>query len=55
VAIAKGNTAQNARLFALVNVAMGDAGILAWDQKYTHELWRPVLGEHDKSTGGDRS
>lgn len=54
VAIAKGNTeAQNARLFALVNVAMGDAGILAWDQKYIHELWRPVLGirEHDKSMG----
>jgi vanadium chloroperoxidase len=54
VAIAKGNTeAQNARLFALVNVAMGDAGILAWDQKYIHELWRPVVGvrEHDKSIG----
>jgi vanadium chloroperoxidase len=54
LAIAKGNTeAQNARLFALVNVAMGDAGILAWDQKYIHELWRPVVGvrEHDKSIG----
>ncbi len=45
VAIAKGNTeAQNARFFALVNVAMGDAGILACDQKYVHELWLPVLG-----------
>lgn len=54
VAIAKGNTeAQNACLFALVNVAMGDAGILAWDQKYIHDLWRPVLGirEHDESIG----
>ncbi|NJR75013.1 MAG: vanadium-dependent haloperoxidase, partial [Scytonema sp. CRU_2_7] len=54
VAIAKGNTvAQNARLFALVNVAMGDSGILAWDQKYIHDLWRPVLGvrEHDGSMG----
>ncbi len=54
VAIAKGNTeAQNACLFALVNVAMGDAGILAWDQKYIHDLWRPVVGvrEHDKSIG----
>jgi len=54
VAIAKGNTEdQNARLFALVNVAMGDAGILAWDQKYIHDLWRPVVGirEHDESTG----
>lgn len=54
VVIAKGNTVdQNARLFALVNAAMGDAGILAWDQKYIHDLWRPVLGvrEHDPSMG----
>lgn len=54
VAIARGNdVAQNARLFALVNAAMGDAGILAWDQKYIHDLWRPVLGirEHDVSMG----
>jgi hypothetical protein len=44
---------QNARLFALVNVAMADAGILSWDQKYKHEFWRPVLGvrEHDTSMG----
>lgn len=51
---ARGNTeARNARLFALVNVAMGDAGILAWDQKYCHDLWRPVVGirEHDTSLG----
>jgi vanadium chloroperoxidase len=54
VAIAKGNTEdQNARLLALVNVAMGDAGILAWDQKYFHDFWRPVVGirEHDLSFG----
>lgn len=54
LAIAKGNTEdQNARLFALVNVAMGDAGVLAWDQKYIHDLWRPVVGvrEHDGSFG----
>ncbi len=43
----------NARLFALVNTAMADAGILSWDQKYIHDLWRPVVGirEHDESTG----
>jgi hypothetical protein len=46
-------TEQNARLFALVNVAMADAAILAWDQKFIHNFWRPVLGirEHDKSFG----
>lgn len=54
VAAAQGNnTALNARLFALVNAAMADAGILAWDQKYIHDLWRPVVGirEHDESMG----
>lgn len=32
---------------------MADAGILAWDQKYLHNLWRPVVGirEHDQSMG----
>jgi hypothetical protein len=45
--------ARNARLFALINVAMADAGILAWREKYRHNLWRPVLGvrEHDVSMG----
>jgi vanadium chloroperoxidase len=43
----------NARLFALVNTAMADAGILSWEQKYIHDLWRPVVGirEHDPSMG----
>lgn len=54
IAVAKANTAaENARLFALVNVAMADAAILAWEQKYEHDLWRPVVGirEHDPSMG----
>ena len=50
---APNTAAQNARLFALVNAAMGDAAILAWEQKYLHDLWRPVVGirEHDPSMG----
>ena len=54
VAKAKGNTTeQNARLFALINCGMGDAGIHAWYWKYCFDLWRPVVGirEDDKSTG----
>ncbi|MBW3638547.1 MAG: phosphatase PAP2 family protein [Actinobacteria bacterium] len=54
VAVKKNNSAaRNARLFALVNVAMADAGILAWREKYKHNLWRPVIGirEHDESMG----
>lgn len=44
---------KNARLFALVNAAMGDAGILAWDDKYDYDVWRPVVGvrEHDGAMG----
>jgi hypothetical protein len=54
LAMVRGNSpAQNARLFALLNTAMADAGILAWDQKYFHNLWRPVVGirQHDPSLG----
>jgi membrane-associated phospholipid phosphatase len=54
IAIARNNTpAKNARLFALINVAMADAGILAWADKFKNNLWRPVLGvrEHDMSMG----
>jgi hypothetical protein len=32
------------RVLAMVNVAMGDAGILAWREKYIHNYWRPVTG-----------
>ena len=35
---------QNARLFALVNIAMADAGIASWDTKYEYDIWRPVRG-----------
>lgn len=33
-----------ARLFALCNLAMADAGIVAWWAKYRYKVWRPVLG-----------
>jgi membrane-associated phospholipid phosphatase len=31
-----------ARLFALLNIALADAGIAAWDAKYAYDFWRPV-------------
>jgi hypothetical protein len=34
--------AENARLFALVNMAQADAGISAWETKFTYDLWRPI-------------
>jgi hypothetical protein len=43
IAAAQGNTLEeNARLFALLNIAMADAAICAWDAKYTFNFWRPV-------------
>jgi hypothetical protein len=43
IAAAQGNTLEeNARLFALLDIAMADAAICAWDAKYTFHFWRPV-------------
>ena len=42
-----------ARLLALVNVAMADAGMAVWESKYHYDFWRPVTGirESDPGTG----
>ena len=43
IGAAQGNTLEeNARLFGLLNIAMADAAICAWDAKYTFHFWRPV-------------
>jgi hypothetical protein len=46
-------TAQLARLLALANTAMADAGITIWESKYFYDFWRPVTGirESDPGTG----
>jgi len=41
------NLGQKARLFALLNIAMADAGIAAWDCKYEYNFWRPVTAIRD--------
>src|SRR5687767_10465260 len=42
-----------ARLLALVNVAMADAGMASWESKYYYDVWRPITGirESDAGTG----
>lgn len=62
VASGRGNTIeQNARLFALLNVAMADAAICAWDAKYFYDFWRPVTAiragdvDGNPATAGDAS
>ncbi len=49
----RSNVVELARLLALVNVAMADAGIASWDSKYHYKVWRPVTGvrEADAGTG----
>jgi hypothetical protein len=44
---------QLARMLALVNVAMADAGVAIWESKYYWDFWRPVTGirEADPGTG----
>jgi hypothetical protein len=54
VAATRGNTlAQNARLFALLNVAMADAAIAAWDAKYYFNSWRPVTAIRNGDVDGN--
>src|SRR5207245_9519009 len=62
VARQRGTTmAENARIFALLNLALADAGILCWDCKYKLAFWRPVTGiqnadQHaNPDTDADRS
>ena len=38
------STPRAARIFALLNIAMADAGVAAWDAKYKYSYWRPVTG-----------
>lgn len=54
IAKQKGNTvAENARLFALINIAIADAGVVCWESKYYYNFWRPIVGirEADVGTG----
>lgn len=43
VAVERRNSlAENARLFAMLNVALADAAICCWEGKYRFDFWRPV-------------
>lgn len=54
VGAARGNTVEeNARLFALLNVAMAEAAICAWDAKYAYNFWRPVTAIREGDADGN--
>ena len=44
---------ERARLFALLNVALADAAICAWDAKYTFAFWRPVTAIRNGDIDGN--
>jgi hypothetical protein len=44
---------ENARLFALLNVAIADALISCWDAKYHFQLWRPITAIRLANTDGN--
>jgi hypothetical protein len=46
---------ENARLFALLNLAMVDATIAIWDSKYAYRFWRPVTAIRTADTDGNAS
>lgn len=50
----KGTTPlQTARTFALLNLALADAGISSWDSKYYFDLWRPIDAIRKADTDGN--
>jgi membrane-associated phospholipid phosphatase len=44
---------ENTRLFALLNIAMADAAIIAWDAKYLYNSWRPITAIQQADTDGN--
>ena len=44
---------ERARLFALLNIAMADAAICAWDAKYSYNFWRPITAIRNGDSDGN--
>ena len=44
---------ENARLFAMLNIALADAAISSWDAKYTFDMWRPVTAIRNADLDGN--
>jgi hypothetical protein len=49
------NVGDSARLFALVNMAMADAAMTAWQAKIQYNVWRPVTAIQLGDSDGNRS
>lgn len=44
---------ENARLFALLNIALADAAISAWETKFHYDYWRPIDAIREADTDGN--
>jgi hypothetical protein len=54
VGAAEGNTlSENARMFALLNLAEADAAIVSWDNKYQANFWRPITAIRQADLDGN--
>ena len=52
--VAQGKTlTENARIFAQLAMAMGDAAIAGWDTKYHYNCWRPQAAIREGDTDGN--
>jgi len=49
----RSSTLENARLLALLNLAIADAAIGCWEAKYTYVFWRPVTAIPLADTDGN--
>jgi membrane-associated phospholipid phosphatase len=46
---------ESARIFALLNYALADAGIASWDAKYHYDYWRPIDAIRNAGSDGNNS
>ncbi|HTU20253.1 MAG TPA: phosphatase PAP2 family protein [Gemmataceae bacterium] len=45
--------ADNARLFALLNITLADAAVLCWEGKFGFNYWRPITAIHEADRDGN--
>jgi len=46
-------TTENAVLFGMLNTALADAAVAAWDTKYTYDYWRPIQAIRETFNDGN--
>ena len=47
------SSVENAHLFALLNITLADAAIVAWDMKFEYYFWRPITAIREANLDGN--